>query len=56
MSIQIYVDGKFYNKEEAKISVFDHGLLYGDRYLKRRAYGRSFNSMNTSTGCMTPPK
>jgi len=26
----IYIDGKFYPKEEAKISVFDHGLLYGD--------------------------
>src|SRR5256886_1631448 len=27
---QIYVDGKFYAEGEAKISVFDHGLLYGD--------------------------
>src|SRR3984893_616497 len=27
---QIYVDGKFYAKGEAKVSVFDHGLLYGD--------------------------
>lgn len=26
----IYIDGKFYKKEEAKISVYDHGLLYGD--------------------------
>ncbi|MCU0631599.1 MAG: branched-chain-amino-acid transaminase [Methanolinea sp.] len=26
----VYIDGKFYPKEEAKISVFDHGLLYGD--------------------------
>jgi branched-chain amino acid aminotransferase len=30
MSIQIYIDGQFYPKEEAKISVFDHGYLYGD--------------------------
>jgi branched-chain amino acid aminotransferase len=30
MGLKIYVDGKFYDKEEAKISVFDHGLLYGD--------------------------
>lgn len=30
MSIQVYVDGKHYPKEEAKISVFDHGFLYGD--------------------------
>jgi len=26
----IYLDGRFVQKEEAKISVFDHGLLYGD--------------------------
>lgn len=26
----IYIDGKFYPKDEAKISVFDHGFLYGD--------------------------
>ena len=28
--MKIYIDGKFYGKDEAKISVFDHGLLYGD--------------------------
>src|SRR5213076_3511049 len=27
---QIYIDGKFYAEGEAKVSVFDHGLLYGD--------------------------
>ena len=27
---KIWIDGKFYEKEDAKISVFDHGLLYGD--------------------------
>jgi branched-chain amino acid aminotransferase len=27
---KIYIDGKFYSKSDAKISVFDHGLLYGD--------------------------
>jgi branched-chain amino acid aminotransferase len=26
----VYVDGKWYKPEHAKISVFDHGLLYGD--------------------------
>jgi branched-chain amino acid aminotransferase len=30
MSLQIYISGKFYDKENAKISVYDHGLLYGD--------------------------
>ncbi len=28
--MQIYINGSFYAKEEAKISVLDHGLLYGD--------------------------
>jgi len=28
--MKIYIDGKFYSKDEANISVFDHGLLYGD--------------------------
>src|SRR5205823_1736 len=27
---QIYIDGKFYAEGDAKVSVFDHGLLYGD--------------------------
>ncbi|MFA5335680.1 MAG: branched-chain-amino-acid transaminase [Candidatus Omnitrophota bacterium] len=30
MGLKIYIDGKFYQKEDAKVSVFDHGLLYGD--------------------------
>jgi branched-chain amino acid aminotransferase len=30
MSRQIYISGKFVPQEDAKISVFDHGLLYGD--------------------------
>jgi branched-chain amino acid aminotransferase len=28
--LEVYIDGKYYPKSEAKISVFDHGLLYGD--------------------------
>lgn len=30
MPLQIYIAGQFYDKENAKISVYDHGLLYGD--------------------------
>jgi branched-chain amino acid aminotransferase len=30
MSLKVYLDGKLVNKENAKVSVFDHGLLYGD--------------------------
>jgi branched-chain amino acid aminotransferase len=28
--MKIYIDGAFYPESEAKVSVFDHGLLYGD--------------------------
>ena len=28
--MKIYIDGQFYDEKNAKISVFDHGLLYGD--------------------------
>ena len=30
MSLKVYINGKLYPKEDAKISVYDHGLLYGD--------------------------
>jgi len=44
MSIQVYVNGGYYPKEEARISVFDHGFLYGDGVFEGiRAYdGRVF--------------
>ena len=40
----IYLDGKFVQKEEAKISVFDHGLLYGDGVFEgiRAYHGKVF--------------
>jgi branched-chain amino acid aminotransferase len=28
--VKVYIDGTFYSPADAKISVFDHGLLYGD--------------------------
>jgi branched-chain amino acid aminotransferase len=38
--MQIYIDGEFYSKEDAKLSVFDHGLLYGDGVFEGiRTYG-----------------
>ena len=42
--MKVYIDGKFYDKANAKISVFDHGLLYGDGVFEGiRAYsGRVF--------------
>jgi branched-chain amino acid aminotransferase len=30
MSQQIYINGEYFSKQDAKISVYDHGLLYGD--------------------------
>ena len=40
MSLKIYIDGKLYDKENAKISVYDHGLLYGDGVFEgMRSYG-----------------
>jgi branched-chain amino acid aminotransferase len=42
--MKIYLDGDFYEKENAKISVFDHGLLYGDGVFEgiRFYHGRVF--------------
>ena len=37
---KIYINGKLYDKEDAKISVYDHGLLYGDGVFEGiRSYG-----------------
>lgn len=42
MGLVIYLDGKFVAEEEAKISVFDHGFLYGDGVFEGiRAYHNS---------------
>ncbi len=30
MAFKIFINGKLYDRENAKISVYDHGLLYGD--------------------------
>lgn len=39
--MKIYINGKFYEKENAKVSVFDHGLLYGDGVFEGiRSYNR----------------
>ena len=37
----VYIDGKFHPKADAKISVYDHGLLYGDGVFEGiRAYNK----------------
>ncbi len=39
--MKIYINGKFYEKENAKVSVFDHGFLYGDGVFEGiRSYNR----------------
>ncbi|MDA1273919.1 MAG: branched-chain-amino-acid transaminase [Verrucomicrobia bacterium] len=42
--MKVYIDGKYFSEKDAKISVFDHGLLYGDGVFEGiRAYnGRVF--------------
>lgn len=42
--MKIFIDGKFYSERDAKISVFDHGLLYGDGVFEgiRAYHGRVF--------------
>ena len=40
MSLKIYISGSFFDKEDAKVSVYDHGLLYGDGVFEGiRSYG-----------------
>ena len=38
--MKIYIDGSYYDEKDARISVFDHGLLYGDGIFEGiRIYG-----------------
>jgi branched-chain amino acid aminotransferase len=40
MALKVHINGKLYDKENAKISVYDHGLLYGDGVFEGiRSYG-----------------
>ena len=41
LRMKVFIDGKYYDERDAKISVFDHGLLYGDGVFEGiRAYNR----------------
>lgn len=44
--MKVYIDGNFFDEADARISVFDHGLLYGDGVFEGiRAYnGRVFKA------------
>jgi branched-chain amino acid aminotransferase len=38
--LKVYIDGQLFDKEDARISVFDHGFLYGDGVFEgMRSYG-----------------
>jgi len=40
MSFKVYINGTLYEKDDAKVSVYDHGLLYGDGVFEgMRSYG-----------------
>jgi branched-chain amino acid aminotransferase len=40
MPLKVWIDGQLYDKENAKVSVYDHGLLYGDGVFEGiRVYG-----------------
>ena len=40
MSFKVYINGTLYDKDDAKVSVYDHGLLYGDGVFEgMRSYG-----------------
>lgn len=40
MPLKVYISGRLYDKADAKISVYDHGLLYGDGVFEGiRSYG-----------------
>ncbi len=40
MSLKVYINGKFVDKEQACVSVFDHGFLFGDGIFEgMRSYG-----------------
>jgi branched-chain amino acid aminotransferase len=42
--MNIFIDGKYFSEQDAKVSVFDHGLLYGDGIFEgiRIYHGRIF--------------
>ncbi len=41
MGLKVYINGEYFEKNEAKVSVFDHGLLYGDGVFEGiRSYAR----------------
>jgi len=47
IDMKIYINGRYYSENNAKISVFDHGLLYGDGIFEGiRAYNGKVFKLN----------
>lgn len=47
MGLKIYLNGKLIDKKDARISIFDHGLLYGDGVFEGiRSYNRLIFKLN----------
>lgn len=41
MGLKVYINGEYFEKDKAKVSVFDHGFLYGDGVFEGiRSYAR----------------
>ncbi len=49
MGPKVYIGGKLFDKADAKISVFDHGLLYGDGVFEGIRATRAGSSASSST-------
>ncbi len=47
MALKIYINGEYFGKDNAKISIFDHGFLYGDGVFEGiRSYNRLVFKLN----------
>ena len=47
MGLKVFLNGKFMDSEDARISIFDHGLLYGDGVFEGiRSYNRKVFRLN----------
>ena len=50
MTLKVYINGTLFDKEDAKISVYDHGLLYGDGVFEgMRSYAVSYTHLTLPT-------
>ena len=54
---QVYINGSLVPKEEATVSVYDHGLLYGDGVFEGiRVYAGKVFLLDDRKGCRDEPR